>query len=73
MQIQRERRKEFQYSKKNKTQIQREKGRVPLPDLEHRCKQKEKSVGITASTHLRYISATIRLSEPDPVRFSLFF
>ena len=58
---------------KNKTQIQREKVRVPSPDLEHRYEQKEKSMGITASTPLGYISATIRLSELAPVRFSLFF
>ena len=54
-------------------QIQKEKERVPSLDLEHRCKQKEKSMGIIASTPLGYISATIRLSELAPVRFSLFF
>ena len=58
---------------KNITQIQREMVRVPSPDLEHRCKQKEKSMGITTSTPLGYISATIRLSKLAPVRFSLFF
>ena len=72
MQIQREKER-VPILQKNKMQIQREKERVPSPDLEHCCKQKENSMGITASTLLGYISATIRLLEPAPVRFSLFF
>ena len=72
MQIQREKER-VPILQKNKMQIQREKERVPSPDLEHRCKQKEKYVEITASTLLGYISATIRLLESAPVRFSLFF